>query len=134
MGTNVIFPKEFMHDYRTCAPALPEEGKVVNETCFIEQENYYRTQQEEEKVYNGWKLLFLILLNLAVLLITLFATRFDQSLVLGLFLGAVLTTFIAVIMYFESRSVWSFLSLAVLFILVIYFMHLRRDKLFVMKR
>lgn len=134
MGANVFFPKysgshSYYNEYRSCS--YPE-GKadtplyVENETCTKEQRIAQDTFDIDKKGYDGNKYVFIVLLNLAVLLAAFFITA-EDSVIIGLFLGATITSFISTWVYFDTQSKIGFGILLVMFFGTLYFIAKKKE-------
>lgn len=139
MGANILFPKYDYHDfpiYKDCygpraAPIEQADNatRAEFEKCQKEEQQKQMDFQKEKNKYDGWKYLAIVLFNLVVVLITLFI-KFNDSIMYGLFIGATITTFIATIIYFTTRSKIGFGVLVLVFIATLYFVTriLRKDE------
>ena len=129
MGANVFFT-EFTgndrHFKSECfeGPRLAEGGTEYQKCS--ESEKAERDKFEEEKLqYNAWKYFAIVLFNLIALLFVVFVTL-ESSIVGGIFLGSILTTFFATWIYFDTRSKLGFATLVVIFVLVVYFINKKK--------
>ena len=125
MGANVFFPEytgseSYYYAYKTCSLEGLESAYVQNDSCIEEQKEEQRTFEEAQAKYNGNKYIFIVVLNLVVLLVALFFS-FDESVLIGLFLGSTLTSFFSTWAYFATQSKIGFGILFVIFLLTIYF-------------
>lgn len=126
MGANVFFSDytgmdSYYQGYKDCNVLSPESSLYVqNQTCVDEQINEQRTYEESKNSYNGNKYIFIVILNLLVLLFALFIS-FDESVIIGLFLGSTLTSFFSTWFYFATQSKIGFGVLFVIFLVTIYF-------------
>ena len=133
MGTNVFFPA-FDEPYpgRGCFRAPSEDvDRAELDACLTEEKATIRAYEKERRQYDSWKYIVVVSINLIVLLILLFATL-DSSVVIGLFLGLTIATFIATVRYLDTRSKLGFGVLVGLFVLTIYF--ITKHKKVFMKR
>ena len=119
------------YPYPATAQLNDNASKAIMEqqqTCVEDYNTKQRAWEKEKNAYEGWKYLFIVLFNLVILLIALFI-KFQDSIILGLFLGSTISTFSATIRYFESNSKLGFLVLVVTFFLVLYFINRKKDTL-----
>jgi hypothetical protein len=133
IGVNTFYPDNPNYNdyyrYDTCYTYDNiEKPSVLNETCYEEQLAEQKVYEQDRKNYEGTKYSLLILLNLLVLGIAMYVTL-QGSVVVGLFLGAVLTTIISSFMYIESESKLGFLLLFVMFLSTIIFIS-KKSKIF----
>lgn len=135
MGANVFFPEYTgSHSYysynKDCSYSPnPKEAQPIfqqNQSCVDEQTLEQQAFERAKAQYEGNKYTFIVVLNLLVLLIALFVT-FDESVIIGLFLGSTLTSFISTWTYFSSQSRIGFAVLFVIFFVTIYFITKKRD-------
>ena len=118
MTANVLFPdftgSHSYYDYRD--PCTITKGDTIesNDTCFEEQRAEQEAFDIEKNQYNGNKYAFIAILNLIVLLVALLVS-FEESILIGLFLGSVITIFSATWAYFETKSVTGLIALAITF-------------------
>ncbi len=151
MGANVFFPKftgseSYYSDGRDCygygygkypAPVRPEQEQTPIsqarqaeiDACVKQQEVERKAFETEKLRYESFKYVFIVVINIIALLIALFITLKD-SIVIGLFLGSVVTTFIATIRYFETKSKIGFALLVIMFALTVYFINRRKGILY----
>ena len=134
MGANVFFPKftgsdAYYSSSKDCGyvpdPTATQPVYLQNQTCYDEQQAAQRAFELEKNGYDGNKYIFMVLLNLAVLLFAIFVT-FDESVVIGLFLGSTLTTFFATWTYFATKSRIGFVILVVIFFLTLHFIRKKK--------
>jgi len=131
MGANVFFPEytgsdSYYYGYKTCSIEGPESTYVQNESCVEEQEVEQKAFQEAKSHYDGNKYIFIVVLNLIVLLIALFVS-FDESVLIGLFLGSTLTSFFSTWTYFNTQSKIGFGVLFIIFFVTIYFITKKKE-------
>jgi hypothetical protein len=135
MGANVFFPEysgseSYYNSYKTCnMEAADKLGCVQNDTCMQEQVEEQKAFEESKNKYDGNKYIFIVVLGLIVLLLALFVS-FDESVNIGLFLGAVLTSFFSTWTYFETQSKIGFGVLFMIFFVAIYFITKKKDLFF----
>lgn len=166
LGANVFFPKfTGSHSYYQ-PPAdcygkypYPEKLEVVTgaspvaeaqrtaldaqrQKCFEEQKAEQDKFDEEKRLYDGQKYVFITLFNLAILLLALFLplgketsqkkgtpapeSPQKESIILGLFVGSIIATFGATIQNFDSRSKVGFMILVIIFLAMLYFIYKRK--------
>ena len=139
MGANVFFPEYTGSDsyysfYKECMyqdPSSEQTFYLENQTCREEQEGEQKAFEEAKAKYNGNKYIFIVVLNLIVLLITLFIT-IDESVLIGLFLGSTLTSFFSTWTYFSTQSKIGFGILFIIFFITIYFIT-KKKHIFLLK-
>lgn len=129
MAVNTFFPKV---SYNTCyyPKEIPVAVGTLNQS---ELDAQYREMQEceqnysvEREKYDGWKFIAIMILSIVAALVMLL--KLDKSIVLGLFLGVVITALVATIRYMESRSIPGFILLVILFVLIIFFVNIKRKE------
>ena len=132
LGANVFFPKDDFHDKRdlNCyderklipvGEIAPEQDAAVQE-CLDDQNEAWETARSEKRQYDAWKYLFIVLMNFVALAVVLWVPL-EHSVLIGLFFGAVFSTFVATLVYFDTKSRLGFTILVVLFLLVVTFIH-----------
>lgn len=140
LGANVFFPKytglNSFYNEPDCYGKYPQpvaaNENVSNAIMQRQQacmQNYtanQKTFEQEKNTYDGKKYTFIALFNLILLLAALFIPMQD-SIVLGLFLGSVISTFAATIGYFQSNSKIGFVVLVVIFIVTLFFINRKKD-------
>ncbi|MAG47944.1 hypothetical protein CL617_05030 [archaeon] len=127
MAVNVFFTQDFDNFYDDCflpgraVPQILEENpeKEILEKCNEEERTKF---ENEKKTYNGYKYLFIVSLALVTILASILIKN-NEPIVLGLFLGAVITTFISTLRYLDTRSKLGFVVLLGIFILTLYFLN-----------
>ena len=124
MGSNVFFPKYTDNfPYKECYPRVEPINNTNQENInkCLDEQNVKQVQYEKEKRgYDGWKYLAIVLFNLVIVSLILFL-NFNNEITYGLFIGATVATFIATLIYFNTRSKLGFLALVLVFVLSIYF-------------
>ncbi|HLC22470.1 MAG TPA: hypothetical protein VJJ79_01730 [Candidatus Nanoarchaeia archaeon] len=134
MGANVFFPKyagshSYYNEYRSCS--YPE-GKadapvyIENETCMQEQRAAQDAFEIDKRQYDGNKYVFIVILNLLVLIAAFFITA-EDSVIIGLFLGATITSFISTWVYFDTQSKIGFGILFVMFFVTLSFIAKKKE-------
>ncbi|MEK6822390.1 MAG: hypothetical protein AABY13_01065, partial [Nanoarchaeota archaeon] len=68
--------------------------------------------------------------NLIVLLIAIFWTTLNDTIMMGIFLGPVITTFSATVSYFQTNSRIGFVVLVITFFTSLWFINRRRSIFF----
>ncbi len=142
MGANVFFPKYTDSDsfyqgpdcyskypYPAVEKVSEAQSVAIGEKQQKCQEDYFaaqKTWEQEKNAYEGQKYMFIIIFNLIILLIALFVT-FQDSIVMGLFMGSIVTTFVATLMYFQSKSKIGFGILVVTFFVTLFFINRKKD-------
>ena len=141
MGANVFFPKftgsdAYYSEWKDCSyvpsPTATEPVYLQNQTCYDELQAAQRAFELEKNMYDGNKYIFIVLLNVMVLLLTVFIT-FEESVLIGLFLGSTLTTFFSTWTYFATKSKIGFGILVLIFFLTMYFVS-KKKHLFLFKK
>ncbi len=102
--------------------AISEKQEECQKKYFAEQKIW----EQEKNTYEGQKYMFIIIFNLIILLIALFVT-FQDSIVMGLFMGSIVTTFVATLMYFQSKSKIGFVILVITFFVTLFFIDRKKD-------
>ncbi|MBW2965024.1 hypothetical protein KY363_06210 [Candidatus Woesearchaeota archaeon] len=144
LGANVFFPEytgqDSYYNYRDCIyPAPVVSGNMTAEDkaamdastksyteCNDKNREAERQWNSKKNAYEGWKYVYIALFNLAVLLLALFVTMQD-SIVMGLFLASISSTFGSTMRYFDSRSKIGFIVLVVIFFTMVYFINRKKD-------
>jgi len=152
LGANVFFPKytgsDSYYDFeRQCYPKYPiserlapeqqevisKERQVEIDQCLVEQKAARLVWEEERGVYDGYKYMAIVGFNLAMLLVVLFFTL-KEAIIIGLFTGAMVTTFGATIRYWDyARTKIGFGLLLATFFVMLYFIN-KRQEVFVKKK
>jgi len=141
LGANVFFPKYTGNDryyqgddcYRQYpAPERLPGGELPERDADFEQcqldSKAARDQYEQEKnAYEGNKYFFMSLFSVIVLLVAMFVPKIQDSVSMGLFLGAIATTFFSTWIYFDSNSKLGFAVLVVIFFLTLFFINRKKD-------
>ncbi|MFH0700806.1 MAG: hypothetical protein V2A62_00045 [Candidatus Woesearchaeota archaeon] len=143
LGANVFFPKYTgMDSYyqpsidcyakyptSTSDKATSAEITAINDKQQKCTEEYQVAQREWEKAknaYDGWKYVFIALFNLVILLLALFVP-FQDSIIMGLFMGSMIATFAATLGYFQSNSKIGFVVLVITFFVTLFFINRKKD-------
>ena len=141
LGANVFFPEytgmdSYFQQFPDCysrypypEKLTPTETEAISEQQQACQEAYNMAQREWEQgklAYQGRKYVYTALFNLVVLLAALFIPL-QNSILMGLFLGSIATTFGATVYYFATRSKIGFAILVITFIAMLYFINKEKD-------
>ena len=142
VGANVFFPEYtgqnayYQGPYADCYAKYPypvqptqEQSQAISEKQMACQDEFNVAQREfeqEKLAYEARKYIFITIFNLAILLFALFVTLQD-SVTMGLFLGAAATTFGATLRYFDTKSKIGFAILVLTFFAIIYFINKKKD-------
>lgn len=134
MGANVFFPdytgsESYYSSYKDCGITKGEGSTAVyeqNSTCYEEQQAQQKEFEQAKAKYDGNKYIFIVGLNLLVLLLALFVS-FDESVLIGLFLGSTLTSFFSTWIYFATQSKIGFGILFLIFFLTLFFITKKRN-------
>ncbi|HLF55056.1 MAG TPA: hypothetical protein VI612_05025 [Candidatus Nanoarchaeia archaeon] len=98
------------------------------EKCLEEQRQEQIAWEQERNKYDGWKYLSISLFNLVVILAVIFI-GFKETVIMGLFFGAVAATFGATMRYWDyARTKIGFIVLVIIFFIVLYFINKRKTK------
>lgn len=147
LGANVFFPKYtgpnsyYRGPYEDCYIKYPaaelamqniseEQRMQISEAqkrCQDENNAKEQAWNEEKNAYEGGKYVMVTIFNLLVLLLALFLPRLQDSVVMGMFLGSIATTFGATIRYFDTNSKIGFAVVVVTFFTMIYFINRKKD-------
>jgi len=156
LGANVFFPKytgaDSYYQYKNCpyddcyqkfkyTPGISDQERTsldvqvaacqkasssASEQCNKENNEAQIVWQKEKNQYESWKFVLVVSFNLIVLLIAAFLIMSD-SVMMGLFLGSVVSTFVATIQYFYTNSKIAFAVLVVLFAFMLVFISRKKD-------
>lgn len=142
LGANVFFPKYTGTDSYYHGPdcynkyPYPSTEKISDAQALAiseKQEQCNKEFQEQEIIwqqgknaYEGQKYMFIVIFNLIILLIALFI-KFQDAIVMGLFMGSIATTFGSTIRYFESKSKIGFVVLVITFFATLFFINRKKD-------
>lgn len=145
LGANVFFPEytganSYYKGYSDCYGKYPYPAEPVkmSEAQRVALNEAQRKCQEEQNVsqqhweddklkYEGQKYVFLSLFNLVVLLAAVFLPRLQETVSMGLFIGSIGATFGATVRYFDTRSKLGFIVLVVTFLLMVFFINMKKD-------
>ncbi len=144
MGTNVFFDKYQYYDSpyarepcMTPAPASPDGAATLTaadrqayDECVKRQAEATRAWEAEKRSYDGWKYVFIAAFNLLVMLLLILVPSLEDTIVMGLFMGATLTTAFATMQYSQTNTKLGFGILVAMFVLVLGFIHHRRALFF----
>ncbi len=142
MGANVFFPKYTGTDsyyqgpdcyskypYPATEKVTEAQSLAISEKQQKCQEEYWDEQkawEEEKNAYEGQKYMFMIIFNLIILILALLV-KFQESIIMGLFMGSIVTTFIATLVYFQSKSKIGFMILVITFFVTLYFINRKKE-------
>ncbi len=137
MGANVFFPDyDGYYDSKPCA-AAPRGVDVTdeeitqfekeNQACWNEMNSEREKWEEEQRIYNGQKYVFIIVVCLIALIASLLIPL-KSNVKWGFFVGTVITAFIGTLSYLRTKSIIGFVILVILFILVIVFISKQKQK------
>jgi hypothetical protein len=109
----------------------PEQqaNQALINTCLQQQDTERRAFDDAKNAYDGNKYAFIAIFNLIILVVAFFWKK-DDSIMTGLFLGSVLSTFFSTISYFQTNSKLGFGILVVTFFMALYFITKRKHILF----
>ncbi len=147
MGTNVFFSDPHYQDYyypamNSCYSKIaPVDETKLNATewaalqerraqCDEEQRQAQIAWQAEKRSYDGQKYVFLAAFNLLAMLLLILIPHLEETVTLGLFLGAGLTTAFATMIYNQTDSKIGFGILIATFVLILAFINHRRALFF----
>ena len=148
LGANVFFPQYTGQDsYYQYSPGkdcytrypIPTEKLTTEEeaarqvkmdACFTQQQEEQRAFDKAKNAYEGQKYTFIAIFNLIVLLIALVWVSLTDTIMMALFLGSVLATFIATMRFFDTNSKVGFGILVVTFFTALFFINRKRATLF----
>ena len=155
LGANVFFPKytgtDSYYQYKNCpyddcyqkfqykagisdteraaldiqVAACQKTASAASEQCNKENNDAQVIWQKEKNQYESWKFVLVVSFSLVVLLIAAFLIMSD-SVMMGLFLGSVVSTLISTIQYFYTNSKIAFAVLVVLFAFMLVFISKRK--------
>ena len=134
MGANVFFPEytgENGYFRSSCyekSSLNPSDNKVL-EDCLTKEEAARKEFEAAKQQYNSWKYFYITLFNLIALILIMFLAL-DSSILTGIFVGSVITSFVSTWIYFEAKSKLGFGTLILIFILTIYFINKKKDLFF----
>jgi hypothetical protein len=141
LGANVFFPAEDDYYrgsdcYNKVGPApvdLTPEDRALwtaqNQQCQDEWEDGRLAYESERRTNESYRYVFVTVFNLLVLLLALYLPRLQSSIVLGLFVGSTVATFIATMTYFDTKSKVGFGLLVAIFFVMLYFISKKKDDL-----
>ena len=139
LGANVFFPKytgsDRYYDFEDCYRKYPvaerggelPERDAEFEQCQLESKDARDQYDKEKNAYEGNKYFFMAIFSLVVLLIAVFLPKVQDTVSMGLFLGAIATTFFSTWIYFESQSKLGFATLVVIFFVTLFFINRKKD-------
>lgn len=143
LGANVFFPKytgtdryyNYMDEcYRPVVRPIEDmsepERVAYDEDqreCQKKSMEAQKKWEQEKNAYEGNKYVVVTIFNLIILLIALFIPFLQDSVIMGLFLGSIASTFGATIRYFDSNSRIGFVVVVVTFFTMLYFINKKKD-------
>jgi hypothetical protein len=128
MGTNVFFPEytDYYHGSEQCMGYPGNEKNATEyEKCWARDRELQESYQKEKRDYDSKKYVFITAVSLLAMLSALFLLK-EQSVVYGLFIGSVLSSFFSTWIYFDTKSRLGFSVLVLIFIASIYFIMKRK--------
>ena len=135
MGANVFFPEYTGENsyFRSSCYEKPsfrlEDNRTDLEECLAKEEASRKEFEAAKQQYNSWKYFYITLFNLIALILILFLAL-DSSILTGIFVGSVITSFVSTWIYFETKSKFGFGALILIFILTIYFINKKKGLFF----
>ncbi|MBS3145577.1 hypothetical protein J4414_02140 [Candidatus Woesearchaeota archaeon] len=137
MGANVFFPKytgdHSYYESKCYGPRLsPEYNETEVQKCAEDEKDEREKFEDDKQAYESWKYFTITLFNLIALLFVIFIPL-EGSIVAGIFLGSIITTFFATWIYFDTKSKFGFATIVLIFLLVIYLINKKKDTLFKFK-
>ena len=123
MAVKTFFPEIPDNDCYAARPLVETNESIKASEEMRECEQAYEKEREK---YDGWKFIFIMIVNIIATFVMLF--KLEASIVYGLFFGVVITAFSATIRYMESRSIPGFALLVILFGMIIYFISSKKKK------
>jgi len=116
-------------DDKTDADIRSERQSKIND-CLAKQEEESRQFEKAKAAYEGQKYTFIALFNLLVIIVALFWKSLSDIIMMGLFVGPMLSTFIATMRFFDTNSKVGFGLLVVTFFLSLFFINRKRATFF----
>jgi hypothetical protein len=153
LGANAFFPKftgtesEFQGE-QECYVQYPPNAKMTAEEqqaiataqqektneCLAKQRVVKQAWDEERKVYNGWKYSLITGFNLVILILAILVPLIDAVL-MGIFIGTVVTAFAATVNYWNyAKTITGFALMLVTFFVVIWIVNRQAKKLLQKKK
>ena len=146
LGSNVFFPKYtgsnayYQGVYDDCYGkfSYPKDVDTLSDKeqmaidkqrtgCQEEQRQKQVQWEEAKRAYDGPKYVFIALFNLIILGVALFVSKLQDSIVMGLFIGSIIATFSATMIYFDTNSKIGFTVLLVTFVAILFFINRKKD-------
>ena len=144
LGANVFFPEytgsqSYYQGFSDCYMKYPypEPAKIsepqrvavseMQRKCQDENNAAQRVWEQRKLKYEGMKYVWISLFNLAVLLLAVFLPKLQETVSMGVFLGAIGATFGATVHYFDTQSKAGFLILVITFFLMLFFINQKKD-------
>ncbi len=153
LGANVFFPKftgtesywrgaeECYPQYAPNAQMTAEEQKTMTaeqqaktNECLAKQRVAEQAWNEERNVYNGWKYSLITGFNLVILVLAILLPLTDAVL-MGVFIGTVVTAFAATVSYWDyARTKLGFVLMLVTFFVVLWIVNKQAKKMLQKKK
>jgi hypothetical protein len=153
LGANVFFPKftgteSYFRGTEECYPQYPPSAKMTAEEqqvstaaqqasineCLARARVAEQAWNEERNVYNGWKYSLITGFNLVILVLAILLPLTDAVL-MGVFIGTVVTAFAATVSYWDyARTKLGFVLMLVTFFVVLWIVNKQAKKLLQKKK
>ncbi len=147
MGANVFFPdytgdhsyyygNDCYGKYPMAQPVVPPANATSKELvqerarfdqCLEDEKNEREGFEQDKRAYDAQKYIFITVLCLIALVAAIFIKLAD-SVMLGLFLGSTVSTFVATWIYFDTKSKIGFGVLVLIFIAAVYFINRHKGR------
>ncbi len=123
LGANAFFP-DTQNQYEDCYSRFPfpvaqPDLQIVNDTLAQERTACGLRVEESMKAQKAYRFIFISSITLVALLLAAFIVSLPFAISLGLFLGGVISSFIASLSYMDANSRLGFGILVVLFVVVL---------------
>ncbi len=148
LGANVFFPKftgsesyfrgteECYPQYPPSAKMTPEEQQAIAEAqqarineCLAKQREAETAWNAERSEYNGWKYAAITGFNLVILILAVLLPLVD-AILMGVFVGTVVTAFAATVSYWDyARTKTGFILMLITFFVVLYIVNRQARKI-----
>jgi hypothetical protein len=148
LGANVFFPKftgteSYWRGAEECTLQYPPNAKMTAEEqqtiavaqqektneCLARARVAEQVWNEERNVYNGWKYSLITGFNLVILVLAILLPLTD-SVLMGVFIGTVITAFAGTVSYWDyARTKLGFVLMLVTFFVVIWIVNRQAKKL-----
>jgi hypothetical protein len=153
LGANVFFPKftgteDSFRGTQECYAQYPPNAQLTEaqqksmtaeqeaktNACLATQRVAEQAWNEERNVYNGWKYSLITGFNLVILVLAMLLPLADAVL-MGVFIGTVVTAFAATVSYWDyARTKIGFILMVVTFFVVLYLVNRQAKKLLQKKK